>query len=125
MLFTSTHPTLRRNAFIQPNGSLERFMSDARAEFSQPTTKYKHDDAAFHLTLDIPGVSKEQLSISIEGPVVRIQSREGATRPYRAAYELPLDIDPSLSEATLENGVLALKLAKRLPKSQATEITIQ
>jgi HSP20 family molecular chaperone IbpA len=125
MLFASTHPTLHRNAFIQPNRYLERFMSDARTDVNQPTTKYTHDDTAFHLTLDMPGISKEQLSISIEGSVVRILSREGASRQYRAAYELPLDIDPTSSEASLENGVLTLKLVKKVPKSQAIEITIQ
>ena len=125
MLFTSTHPALRRNIHAQTGRSLERFLSDARAEASQPTTQYKQDQAAFHLTLDIPGIPKEQLTISIEGAVVRILSREGASRQYRAAYELPMDIDASLSEAKLENGVLTLKLAKKVPVSQATEISIQ
>ena len=124
MLFASTHPALRRNVYAQANRSLERFLNEARADASQPSTQYKQHDAAFHLTLDMPGIAKEQLSISIEGAIVRIQSREGAARQYRAAYELPLDIDASLSEATLENGVLTLKLAKKVPLSQATEIRI-
>ena len=125
MLFASTHPALRRNAQTHTGRSMERFLNDARAEASQPATQYKQDQTAFHLTLDIPGIPKEQLAISIEGPVVRILSREGASRQYRAAYELPQDIDPSLSEAKLENGVLSLKLAKKVPVSQAAEITIQ
>jgi HSP20 family molecular chaperone IbpA len=116
---------MRRNGYTQTGRSLERFLSDARAQANQPTTQYKQDDTAFHLTLDMPGITKELLSVSIEGPVVRILSREGAARQYRAAYELPLDIDTSLSEAKLENGVLTLKLAKRVPVSQATEINIQ
>ena len=124
MLFASTHPALRRNVYAQANRALERFLNEARADASQPSTQYKQDDAAFHLTLDMPGIAKEQLSISIEGAIVRIQNREGAARQYRAAYELPLDIDASLSEATLENGVLTLKLAKKVPLSQATEIRI-
>ncbi len=124
MLFASTHPAMRRNAQLQTGRTLERFLSDARAQASQPATHYKQDDTAFHLTLDIPGIAKEQLSVSIEGPVVRVLSREGAARQYRAAYELPLDIDASLSEANLENGVLLLKLAKKVPMSKATEISI-
>lgn len=125
MLFTSTHPALRRHSFMSTNRTLERFLSDVRAEASQPATQYKQDEGAFNLTLDMPGVSKEQLSISIEGQVVRILSREGATRQYRATYEMPQDIDPLQSEAKLENGVLTLKLAKKMPMSQATEITVQ
>jgi HSP20 family molecular chaperone IbpA len=125
MLFASTHPVLRRNAHIQTGLSLERFLSHVRTEAGQASPQYRQDETAFHLTLDVPGISREQLSISIEGPVVRIVSREGAARPYRAAYELPVKIDASSSEAKLENGVLTLKLAKETPANKATEINIQ
>ena len=64
------------------------------------------------------------MSIGIEGNIVRIQSREGATRRYSFAYELPQDIDVATSQAKLENGVLTLKLAKIVPVNQVTELTI-
>jgi HSP20 family molecular chaperone IbpA len=125
MLFASTHPALRRNVYTHADRSLERFLSNARAGASQPAPQYQQDETAFHLTLDLPGIAREQLSISIEGAVVRIVSKEGAPRQYRAAYELPQDIDAAQSEAKLENGVLSLKLAKKVPVNNATEITIQ
>jgi HSP20 family molecular chaperone IbpA len=124
MLFASTHPALRHHTYAQTSRSLERFLSEARAYVTQPSTQFKQDDVAFHLKLDMPGISKEQLSISIEGPEVRILSREGATRQYRAAFELPQDIDASLSQAKLEHGVLTLKLAKKAPVIQAIEIAV-
>jgi HSP20 family molecular chaperone IbpA len=125
MLFASTHPALRRNAYAPIDRSLERFLNGTRTEANQPKTQYKQDETAFHIALDVPGIAREQLSISIEGAVVRISSREGAPRQYRAAYELPQDIDAALSEAKLENGVLNLKLTKKVPISKAAEITIQ
>lgn len=125
MLFASTHPALRRNAYAPADRSLERFLNAARSEFSQPKTQYQQDETAFHIALDVPGIAREQLAISIEGAVVRVVSKEGAPRQYRVAYELPQDIDAALSEAKLENGVLSLKLTKKLPVSNATEITIQ
>jgi HSP20 family molecular chaperone IbpA len=115
---------MRRNAHIQTGRTLERLLSDASARANQPTTQFKQDDDAFHLVLDMPGISKEQLAISTEGTVVRIASREGAARQYRAAYELPHDIDATQSNAKLENGVLTLKLTKKIPVSQSTEISI-
>ena len=57
--------------------------------------------------------------------LVRIQTKEGATRQYKAAYELATDIDAGTSEAKLENGVLTLKLAKVVPVSKVTELAIQ
>jgi HSP20 family molecular chaperone IbpA len=125
MLFASTHPALRRDTFAPTSRSLERFLTEARAQANPPGTHYRQDDTAFHITLDVPGVAREQLAISIEGAVVRISSREGAARQYRAAYELPQEIDAGSSEAKLENGVLSLKLTKKLPVNNATEITIQ
>jgi HSP20 family protein len=125
MLFASTHPTLRRNVYAHSGRALERVLSDAHSDFAQAGAQYQQDETAFHLKLDMPGIAREQLTIAIEGAVVRINSREGAERQYRAAYELPQDIDARLSEAKLENGVLSLKLTKKVPVSNATEITIQ
>jgi HSP20 family molecular chaperone IbpA len=125
MLFASSHPALRRNVFAHSGRALERFLSDARVESSQSPTQYQQDETAYHLKLDMPGIAREQLRISIEGAVVRIESHEGAARKYRVAYELPQDIDAALSEAKLENGVLGLKLTKKIPINNATEIAVQ
>jgi HSP20 family molecular chaperone IbpA len=73
----------------------------------------------------MPGIAKDQLAIAIEGAVVRVTSKEGAPRSYRVAYELPQEIDSATSEAKLENGVLVLKLAKKIPVRNASELTIQ
>lgn len=77
------------------------------------------------LSVDLPGIAKDQLNIGIEGAVVRLESTETAARKVKAAYELPLEIDASASSATLENGVLTLKLAKKLPVSNVTQLAIQ
>ena len=80
------------------------------------------DDKAYTVSFDVPGVSKAQLSIAIEGKVVRIESLADAPRAYKLAYELPQDIDVSSSEARLDNGVLTLKLAKLVPPSTQLKI---
>ena len=82
------------------------------------------DETSYTLTFDLPGVAKEQLSIGIEGNLVRLASKQGAPRAYQAAYELPQDINVASSDARLENGVLTLKLAKALPATRLAELTI-
>ncbi len=72
----------------------------------------------------MPGVTREQLTIGIEGAVVRIETLADAPRAYKQAYELPQDIDTTASTAKLENGVLTLTLAKKQPVSNVTHITI-
>ena len=56
--------------------------------------------------------------------MVRIDSKAEAKRQFKAAYELPQDIDVAASEAKLENGVLTLKLGKLAPVSQASQLQI-
>jgi HSP20 family molecular chaperone IbpA len=72
----------------------------------------------------VPGLAREDLAISIEGAVLRIDSKAEAKRQFKAAYELPQDIDVATSEAKLENGVLTLKLGKLVPVSQAAQLQI-
>ena len=125
MLFATAHPALRRSVYSPAGRTLERFLNEAVVPPQRPAAQYKQDDTSFQLTMDVPGLSREQLAILIDGAQVRIESREGAPRQYRAAYELPLDIDAAASEARLENGVLTVKLAKKVPAITTTEITIQ
>lgn len=107
--------------------SFERFFNDV-AYVRQSGTKghsLSQDDSSWTLSVDLPGVAKDQLNIGIEGAVVRIESTEAASRKVKAAYELPLEIDAAASTATLENGVLTLKLGKKLPQSNVTTLSIQ
>jgi HSP20 family molecular chaperone IbpA len=124
MFFTATQPQLRRNVYAHAGRSLERYLEDALGGSHQAATTYTQDETAFTLSLDIPGIAKDQLSIAIEGAVVRISSKEGAPRTYRTAYEMPQELDTALCEAKLENGVLTLKLAKKVPVKNVTEIAI-
>lgn len=125
MFFAAAHPHLHRNVYASTGHSLERFLDEARQGARCAQTHYTQDEISFHLSLDMPGITKDQLVISIDGAVVRLQTKEGAPRHYRAAYELPQEIDAPTSEAKLENGVLTLKLTKKVPVSTATEIAVQ
>jgi HSP20 family protein len=126
MFYTATLPALRRWSHpVAASRSLERFLDEAFAATRLPGASFAQDDKAFTLSFDLPGVAREHLSIAIEDTVVRIATKEDAPRQYKAAYELPQDIDAGISEAKLENGVLTLKLVKKLAESKATELTIQ
>lgn len=125
MLIASRYPAMHRNALTHMDRSLERFLGHALADKRPTAPQFQEDAEGYRLSLDLPGIGRDQLSITIDAAVVRIHSREGAARQYRVAYEMPQDIDASSSEAKLKHGVLQLKLAKKIPPSQATEITIQ
>jgi len=113
----------RQQAPRSVDARLERFVSNAFAD-ARRSLNVEQNDTAWTLTLDVPGLAREDLSIGIEGAVVRIESKAEAKRQFKVAYELPLDIDVSASDAKLENGVLTLKLGKRVPVSNVSQLTI-
>lgn len=120
-------PALRSRAFVSPRAfdrSFERFVNEAFVG-ARGALDVQEDDKAWTLRLDVPGIAREQLSIGIEGAVVRIETQAEAPRQYKAAYQLPLDIDAAASEAKLENGVLTLKLAKLAPVSKVVALNVQ
>lgn len=125
MFFATTAPASFRRQVYSPAGrSLERFLSEAQLTSRQKSCTVAQDDKSYTLTFDVPGIAKDQLNIGIEGSIVRIETKEGAPRQYKQAYELPQDIDAASSEARLENGVLTLKLGKQVPASRVTQLTI-
>lgn len=122
-------PVIRTRAVVPArrsfDRSFERFIDEA---FFRPApaaaANVQEDDKAWTVTLDVPGISREDLAISVEGPVVRIETRPEARRQYKAAWELPQDIDVDATAAKLENGVLTLTLAKQVAVSRARQIPL-
>jgi len=118
-------PAIRTARFVPRayDQSLERFVNDAFSA-ARRSLNVEQDEKNWTLTLDVPGFSREDLTIGIEGAVIRIESKADAKRQFKAAYELPQDIDVATSEAKLENGVLTLKLGKLVPVSNVAQLAI-
>jgi HSP20 family protein len=122
-------PVVRTRAFAPAFRSFdrgfERFVNEAF--FSEATRGFnvEQDDKAWTVSLDMPGVARDDLSVTIEGSIVRIDTKAEAKRQFKAAYELPQDIDAGASGAKLENGVLTLTLAKQVPVSNARQIEVK
>ena len=125
MIFTSANPNLRRSVYGPALRSLDRFLDDAVAVAKNAGTQLKEEEKHWELSIDVPGVSRDQLNIAIEGATVRVTTVEGAPREYRKAYEFAQEVDTAASHAKLENGVLTLTLAKLEPQIKASELTIE
>ena len=93
----------------------------------------------FAIKVDLPGVSKEDISVAIEGASVSVTAARAAPsadeskqirilrleRPalkYTRTLQLPAEVDGDAAEASFENGVLTLNLPKRV---QAAQITVR
>lgn len=114
----------------------DRFVAD---EPRVPALDVSESDTAYTLTLDLPGLSKEQLKVTVQGRRVSIDAvasaaseakegervlyRERSAAQYARTVSLPAEVDQTTSSAKFENGVLTLTLAKKVPTG-ATQITI-
>jgi HSP20 family protein len=96
----------------------------ALATLTAPVDVEETDDA-FIIELDLPGVRKENVSVDLMGNellvkgdvqerersgMLRRQSRRFGAFEHRVT--VPGDVDPDSVTATLENGVLTVRLAK-------------
>lgn len=121
-------PALRTRAYAPARGfdrSFERFLNDAFVSPAAVGVKVEQNEEAWTLSLDVPGVTREQLAIDVDGTVARVRTVKEAPRQYAAAYELPAEIDAEATSAKLENGVLTLTLAKKKPVVTARQIEVK
>lgn len=95
----------------------------------------KEADQGYAVQAEVPGVSKEDIQVSIDGNVVTLsaevkqsdsQTGEGkllrSERYYGAvsrSFQLPADIDQETAKAKYDNGVLTLTLPRK--KSGASQ----
>ena len=121
-------PALRTRSFVPARGvdrSFERFLADSFFAPVKTGVKVEQNDEAWTVSLDVPGVTREQLTIDVDGAVVRVATAKDAPRQYQAAYELPADIDAEATSAKLENGVLTLSLGKKKPVVTSRQIEVK
>lgn len=121
-------PALRTRAYVPARAfdrSFERFLNESFFSPAATGVKVEQNEEAWTVTLDVPGVSREQLTIDVDGTVVRVATAKEAARQYKAAYELPAEIDAEATSARLENGVLTLTLGKKKPVVTSRQIEVK
>ncbi len=95
--------------------------------FNPAADIYESEDA-LNITLDVPGMVRDQIDLKIEGQrltvsgsreFVRTHADEESVRlergfgNFRRAFELPQDIDSEGVTARLEQGVLTVRIPRR------------
>lgn len=114
------------------------FGQDAR-ELSQalrsPALDVSETDSAYTVKLEMPGVPKEAVKITVDGRRIHVEAeqnkedekkdgervlyRERSVSRFSRSFSLPQEISESDSSARMEHGVLTLTLAKRQAKGGA------
>jgi HSP20 family protein len=80
--------------------------------------KVTKKDSNLLVELALPGYTKEDVSVEVEGHTLTIAAeitKEDATyfkKSFKKVYELPDEVDAEKIEAKLENGLLELTMGK-------------
>ena len=101
----------------------------------------KENPSEFIVEAEIPGASKENIHVNIEGNVVtvsaeisQVDSQNKDDKLLRSeryygevsrSFQLPVDIDESASKARYENGVLTLNLLKKQKQGGGQRMIIE
>jgi len=112
---------------------------DVAGGLRSPSLDVSETDHSYRVKLDLPGVPKDAVKITIDGRQVsvdaeqrvesekkegeRVLYRERSLSRFSRSFSLPEEISQSDSNAKMEDGVLTLTLAKRQGKA-ATQLTI-
>ncbi len=119
--------------------SFDRLFDDGFERFFAPSTNnnpsrspaldVSESDSAYTVKLDLPGVAKEDVKVSIDGRRVSVEAqtakeedkkegdrvvyRERSVASFARSFTVAAEVDQAASAAKLDNGVLTLTLAKR------------
>jgi HSP20 family protein len=125
--------------------AMRRFFPASLFEAEAPQLKMRIDvtesDNAYAVKADIPGVKKEDINVSVDGNVVRIDAQTQSEKETRGdgekvlrseryygsisrAFSLDQDIDASRVEAKYADGVLSLQLPKKA-QAESRKISVQ
>lgn len=115
---------------VAPGFFIKPLHGDALPAASQIRIDVKETGKEFAVHAEIPGVSKDDIHVSIEGSVVSLRAEikqqdtqtegEKVLRTERyygsvaRSFQLPVEIDETKAKAKYENGVLLLTLPKKI-----------
>jgi HSP20 family protein len=111
--------------------------TDGHRNFVIPPANISATAAAYLVELEMPGVTRDELEITVEGNELTIIGRRKLEAPegemvyrespfadYRRVFELGPDVDTTKVKAEIEQGVLKLHLPKS-EKAKPRKIEVQ
>lgn len=105
-----------------------RMLGHRIAEWIAPASEASGDDDAYHITVELPGVAEEDISLTAQDGVVTVKGEKRTEREekgetwffserqygaFSRSFRLPPDADDEKVKADLKNGVLTITVPKR------------
>jgi HSP20 family protein len=109
------------------DGIMDRFFDDFEGGLRTPAVDVREDDEAYHVEVELPGLSEKDVEVKVENHVMSISSRkeeskeekkEGYLRKERRhfsfnrSFTLPEHVDVQKIGASFKNGLLDISVPK-------------
>ena len=89
----------------------------------EPMADVTASDKDVKVTVEMPGVSKQDIKINAQDYSVEVSTIESASKKYRRLIELPQDADLETAKSTYTNGILEITFKKK-GKTKGKELKI-
>ena len=86
---------------------------------------YEDRDKDIVFTIDMPGVAKKDIDISIEEHSIKVTAQNEKGRNYNYTRRFKPTVDESSAVATFKNGVLDITVLKVEEKDKGTKVNIK
>lgn len=126
---------------VAPSYYVKPLHGDPLPAPSQIKVDVKENESAYIVHAEIPGVPKEDIHITIDGPVValraEVKQHDASSRDEKVlrseryygavtrSFQLPIDIDQERSKAQYAHGVLTLTLVKKTASKGSQRLNIE
>lgn len=128
-------------ATLNPWQVLDQFQKEALAQQRRrwhPATDITESESAYRVSLDLPGMNSNDITIEVKEDKLQISGSRASTREdssrvhynervfgeFNRTFKLPKDIHESGISATFEHGVLLVEIPKA-EKAQPRKISIE
>lgn len=104
------------------------------ADWLAPASEASQDDKAYRVAVELPGVSEEDVHLTVENGVVQLTGEKKTSREekgetwyfserkfgsFSRSFRLPDDADEAGVKAEMKDGVLTVVVPKRAPEAMA------
>ena len=104
------------------------------ADFFAPASEAGSDDDGYQIDLELPGVKREDIEISQHEQVLTVKGEKRSAREetngsvffcerqygsFQRTFRLPPDANPGAISASFTDGLLSLKIPRRVPQEPA------
>jgi HSP20 family molecular chaperone IbpA len=86
---------------------------------------YEDRDKDIVFTIDMPGVQKKDIDITIEEHSIKVTAQNDSGRNYNYTRRFKPTVDESSAVATFKNGVLDITVLKVEEKDKGTKVNIK